>query len=107
MDELFDIVACYFPISFTPPPDSPHQITRAQLTGELEATLTASPLFAHHLLPLLLEKLSSSLRWVPWDRAGLQVGVWDVTGEVSGRLGSAVTCKRAPSDGPMSAERQQ
>lgn len=67
LDELFDVVACYFPISFTPPPDSPHTISRGQLAAALEATLVACPLFAPHLLPLLLEKLSSTLRQAKLD----------------------------------------
>lgn len=61
-EELFDVTAAYFPVSFTPPPNDPHRITRAQLAADLEATLTATPLFAPHLLPLLLEKLGATLR---------------------------------------------
>jgi hypothetical protein len=59
------VVSAYYPISFTPPPNDPHGITRAQLAADLQATLVASPLYAPGLLPLLLEKLGASLRCVP------------------------------------------
>ncbi len=55
-------MAAYFPVSFTPPPNDPHRITRAQLAEELEATLAATPRFADNLLQLLLDKLGASLR---------------------------------------------
>ena len=31
-NELFDVTACYFPITFTPPANDPHGITREQLS---------------------------------------------------------------------------
>jgi hypothetical protein len=60
--ELFDVLSCYFPVSFTPPPGDVHGITRADLAAALQRTLTATPDFQEHLTPLLLEKLSSTLR---------------------------------------------
>ena len=61
-EELFDVVACYFPVSFTPPPTNVHGITREDLAGALQTTLTCTTLFASLFIPMLLEKLSSSLR---------------------------------------------
>lgn len=61
-EELFDVVSCYFPISFTPPPDSVHGITRADLGNALQATLTCTACFAPLFVPMLTEKLSSSVR---------------------------------------------
>lgn len=148
-EELFEVLACYFPIAFTPPPNDPNRcahglqlgaapsyskctldalpcaataslpvhavsparlparppaprlhitrvqlgvllllqlpssilttlgaaclpacpppacsITREQLAAGLEAVLAAEPRFAPHLVPLIMEKLSSSIRWV-------------------------------------------
>lgn len=60
VEELFDIVSCYFPISFTPPPDNPHGLTRETLAASLADTLVATPLFLPFLMPLLEEKLASS-----------------------------------------------
>lgn len=56
VEELFEVVACYFPIDFTPPSNDPHGITREQLVSLNRAALCASPLFAPLLLPLVLEK---------------------------------------------------
>ncbi|KAK9846079.1 hypothetical protein WJX84_004788 [Apatococcus fuscideae] len=61
-DDLFDFVACYFPLTFTPPPDAAHNITRESMASELEATIAALPSLAEHVIPLLLEKLASSVR---------------------------------------------
>lgn len=62
-EELCDVLACYFPIAFTPPPDDPHGITREGLQASLQQTLACDPQFAPHVIPLLLEKLASSLRY--------------------------------------------
>ena len=34
-EELFDVVSCYFPITFNPPKDDPHRITPQQLSDSL------------------------------------------------------------------------
>lgn len=61
-EELFDILSCYFPISFSPPANDPHGITREGLARALADVLLCSPAFLPYLLPVLLEKLASSLR---------------------------------------------
>ena len=61
-EELFDVMSCYFPISFTPPPGNVHGITREDLATALQRTLTCTSLFAPLFIPMLIEKLSSSLR---------------------------------------------
>lgn len=57
-DELaeacFDVTACYFPITFTPPPNDPYGITPEMLSHALRATLTAryaSTVCIHPLWP--------------------------------------------------------
>ena len=47
----------YFPITFTPPPNDPHQITSQHLLQALLRTLRASGHFAGHALPFLAAKL--------------------------------------------------
>ena len=59
-EELFDISFCYFPITFTPPPDDPYGITSDELQGSLRKVLAANPHFGPLVLPLLLDKLSAS-----------------------------------------------
>ncbi|KXZ52879.1 hypothetical protein GPECTOR_8g26 [Gonium pectorale] len=66
-DEVADWAAAYFPISFNPPPPpagaaGPPPITRAMLASGLEAALRSSPFLAGGVVPLLLEKLSSTYR---------------------------------------------
>lgn len=56
-EELTDVLGCYFPIAFTPPPNDPHGITREGLAGALLGVMTASPVLAHHVVPLVLEKV--------------------------------------------------
>ncbi|KAK2080283.1 hypothetical protein QBZ16_000136 [Prototheca wickerhamii] len=71
VEELFDIVSCYFPISFTPPPDNPHGLTRETLAASLADTLVATPLFLPFLMPLLEEKLASSHKQAKLDALDL------------------------------------
>ena len=66
-EELFDVIACYFPISFSPPPNNVHGIARQDLAAALQHALTCTPLFAPFFIPMLVEKLSSSLRSVLLD----------------------------------------
>lgn len=61
LEELFDVAACYFPISFTPPPNNPHGITRDMLVDGLTAVFTSTFRIARFVMPLLLEKLSSAI----------------------------------------------
>lgn len=61
IEELFDVTACYFPITFTPPPNDPFGISKQSLVLALRSVFTASPLLCPLVVPVLLEKLSSSL----------------------------------------------
>ncbi|KAG6545229.1 hypothetical protein Mapa_013341 [Marchantia paleacea] len=65
-EDIFDIVSRYFPISFNTPPD-PRGITRDDLSSALLKVFTATPLFAPFCFPLLLEKLSSTLKTAKLD----------------------------------------
>ena len=76
--ELFDVTACYFPITFTPPPNDPHGITQGQLSAALLSVFTATPLIVVQVVPLLFEKLASSMSSAKSEAiAGLQVGGCD------------------------------
>ena len=55
-EALFDVVGCYFPITFTPPMHDPHHITSEELRVGLRAALTSHPSMVPHLLPVLLDK---------------------------------------------------
>ncbi|XP_060624210.2 MMS19 nucleotide excision repair protein homolog isoform X3 [Anolis sagrei] len=66
-EELFEVTSCYFPIDFNPPPNDPHGIQRGDLIVSLRAVLTATPVFAEFLLPLLIEKMDSDVQSAKLD----------------------------------------
>eukprot|EP00128_Syssomonas_multiformis_P000961 Colp12_sorted_trinity150504_noHs@23164 len=61
-DDLFEVISCYFPVTFNPGPNDPYGITREELVDGLRTCLTATPAFAEFLIPLLLEKISSTIK---------------------------------------------
>ncbi|KAM0786372.1 hypothetical protein ACM66B_001840 [Microbotryomycetes sp. NB124-2] len=60
VEDLFDITFCYFPITFTPPPDDPYGISSQDLIVALRKCLCATPLFGPLALPLFLDKLQAA-----------------------------------------------
>ncbi|KAL7424900.1 hypothetical protein Q5752_000586 [Cryptotrichosporon argae] len=60
IDALFDIIFCYFPITFRPPPNDPYGITADDLKLALRECMAASPHFARMAIPLFLEKLTTA-----------------------------------------------
>ncbi|KAJ9107913.1 hypothetical protein QFC19_002656 [Naganishia cerealis] len=61
LEDLFDIVFCYFPITFRPPPDDPYGITSDDLKMALRKCMASTPRFAPLAMPVFLEKLAPSL----------------------------------------------
>ncbi|KAK9916671.1 hypothetical protein WJX75_005534 [Coccomyxa subellipsoidea] len=66
-EEVVDVLGCYFPIVYTPPAQAKGKVTREELVSGVEQALSAAPAFAQYVLPMLLEKLSSSLRQAQED----------------------------------------
>lgn len=66
-DDLFDVLFCYFPISFKPPKDDPYKITSDQLKSQLRKAIASNSLFADDSYPNLLEKLTSTSPVVKHD----------------------------------------
>ena len=66
-EEMVEVLGCYFPVVYAPPPAVPvgEVVPRAALASAVEHALAAAPALAPHAVPLLLEKLASSLRWGP------------------------------------------
>lgn len=58
---VFEILSNYFPIHFTHPKDEGFDVKRDDLSRALMRAFSSSPLFEPFAVPLLLEKLSSSL----------------------------------------------
>ena len=61
LQDVFDVTSVYFPITFTPPPNDPYGITQEALVAALLGVFRGSPSMAEHVIPLALEKLSSTL----------------------------------------------
>ncbi|XP_061359137.1 MMS19 nucleotide excision repair protein homolog isoform X2 [Gastrolobium bilobum] len=59
--DLFDILEPYFPIHFTHPIGGDAHVQRDDLSRALMSAFSSTPLFEPFVIPLLLEKLSSSL----------------------------------------------
>lgn len=57
LPEVFEAVSCYFPITFTPPPNDPHQITSNHLLQALLRMLRGCSSFARLALPFFVAKL--------------------------------------------------
>jgi len=60
-EELYDVAASYFPVSFTPPRGDAIKITRRQLAEAVERAMCASPTFAPWAVPHALESLNPEL----------------------------------------------
>ncbi|XP_010439334.1 PREDICTED: MMS19 nucleotide excision repair protein homolog isoform X1 [Camelina sativa] len=59
--DLFEVFGCYFPLHFTHTKDDETNIRREDLARGLSLAISSTPLFEPYAIPLLLEKLSSSL----------------------------------------------
>jgi len=58
VEELFESSACYFPISFTPPPNDKFGVTREELViGLRQIFASRGDMGKQHVLPMLLKKL--------------------------------------------------
>lgn len=83
-EELFDVLSCYFPVAFTPPPNDPHGITRGQIASELESALIIYPAFAPFIMELVSEKLESTLLHAKMDALHLLQSAAAAFGGTSG-----------------------
>ena len=64
---MFDVVYCYFPITFRPPPDDPYGITAQDLKARLRGCIASTRYFAGQVFPALIEKLDSTSQNVKMD----------------------------------------
>ncbi|CAA6672865.1 unnamed protein product [Spirodela intermedia] len=65
--ELFEVLSCYFPVHFTHLKVDDTGILREDLSEALMHAFCASPFFEEFAIPLLLDKLSSSLHLAKLD----------------------------------------
>ncbi|CAH0399929.1 unnamed protein product [Chilo suppressalis] len=71
VEEMFEVISCYYPIDFHPSPDDPAPVTRQDLANALCPCLCAVPEFGEQCMVLLIEKLDSSLRMAKLDSLAL------------------------------------
>ncbi|KAK5578751.1 hypothetical protein RB653_008424 [Dictyostelium firmibasis] len=61
LESLFEIISCYFPISFNPKGNDPNSITKDDLSNALLNCFSCTPLLAEHSIPFLIDKICSNL----------------------------------------------
>ncbi|XP_054016831.1 MMS19 nucleotide excision repair protein homolog [Hylaeus anthracinus] len=66
-EEMFEVIACYFPVDFNPSGSEGVGITRDDLAEKLAPCLYAIPQFAEFCIPLVLDKLVSNLKVAKFD----------------------------------------
>ncbi|KAN0138202.1 ARM repeat-containing protein [Lactarius tabidus] len=59
LEDLFNVIFCYFPITFRTPENDPYGITPEDLKATLRSCLSASPLFGNLAVPLFLDKVNA------------------------------------------------
>ncbi|CAK1555240.1 unnamed protein product [Leptosia nina] len=67
VDEMFEVISCYYPVDFHPSPDDPAAVSRDDLAKALCPCLCGAQEFGEQCLVLLIEKLDSSLRVAKLD----------------------------------------
>lgn len=72
-DDMFEVIACYFPIDFNPSPNDAATITRDLLADKLSNCLCSHDAFAEECINLLIEKLDSQLSVAKLDSLFLLV----------------------------------
>lgn len=70
-EEMFEVMACYFPVDFNPSGVEDLNVTREDLAEKLVPCLCAVPEFADYCLPLILDKSYSTLRVAKLDSLNL------------------------------------
>jgi hypothetical protein len=60
-EELFDVISCYFPITFEAPPGDKFGVSGDDLRQALAEAFSCTSHFADFCIPLLVDKLSSSV----------------------------------------------
>ncbi|XP_015600942.1 MMS19 nucleotide excision repair protein homolog isoform X2 [Cephus cinctus] len=66
-EEMFEVIACYFPVDFETTAGKELDITRDAITKALVSCLCAIPQFAEFCIPLITEKLDSDLKLAKLD----------------------------------------
>jgi hypothetical protein len=60
-ERIYDVTACYFPLSFVPPPNDPYGIKPEELSQSLEDALCGHASLLEFVVPFFIDKLSSTV----------------------------------------------
>lgn len=60
-ERVYDVTACYFPLSFVPPPNDPYGIKPEDLSQSLEDALCGHESLLEFVVPFFIDKLSSTV----------------------------------------------
>lgn len=70
-EEMFEVMACYFPVDFNPSGSEDLNVTREDLAKRLAPCLCVIPEFADYCIPLIIDKLYSTHRIAKLDSLNL------------------------------------
>ncbi|KAJ3516937.1 hypothetical protein NLJ89_g807 [Agrocybe chaxingu] len=84
-ETMFNILFCYFPITFRPPPNDRYGITTDDLRTSLRRCLGATPAFGPLAIPVFLEKLTAGSRATKKDTLQTMAFCFPVYGSALGR----------------------
>ncbi|XP_026674112.1 MMS19 nucleotide excision repair protein homolog isoform X2 [Ceratina calcarata] len=68
-EDMFEVISCYFPVDYNP--SGTEGITRDDLAEKLASCLCAVPEFAEYCMPIILDKLNSSVKVAKLDSLNL------------------------------------
>ncbi|KAF9561230.1 ARM repeat-containing protein [Agrocybe pediades] len=86
VESMFNILFCYFPITFRPPPNDRYGISSLDLKLALRNCLNATPAFGPLAIPVFLEKLSATSRATKRDTLQTLVTCLPVYGSALARV---------------------
>ncbi|KAJ7694662.1 Dos2-interacting transcription regulator of RNA-Pol-II-domain-containing protein [Mycena rosella] len=86
IEALSNILFCYFPITFRPPPNDPYGISADDLRVALRQCLCAHPAFGPLAIPIFLEKLAAGSPTIKRDTLDALTACFPVYGRALARM---------------------
>ncbi|KAF9480547.1 ARM repeat-containing protein [Pholiota conissans] len=86
VEGMFNILFCYFPITFRPPPNDKYGITTIDLRMALRGAMAATPTFGPMAIPVFLEKISAGSRVTKKDTLQTMASCLPVYGSALARV---------------------
>ena len=74
--KIFDSIACYFPITFSPPEDDPFGVTTESLISAIEGVFLSHKVLHPYVLPFLVDHLTDELALGTYFFMCVYVSAW-------------------------------